>query len=287
MPLFFHDVRDDRVDAITRVDFTGGWDLVPQNPRLARKHSLPSASYYEIILGRRYWYLFCNLYHPIDDKWLPLGVGNHPQDLEWTMVVWDTEMQGVVAGMSLFHHLWFWAYVPGIGVKPRDPWAGALPLIIDVPTGRPMFHVQTGGHGIRPFNPHRGWERRTILVPHLTTSDIPWLVPWNGPVGMQQKSVRTVWIKMTGEGGLYAHRNDPSVFRRVGKQDRMVMMSKGRIVPSPATPLWASGADLRKVIVTPGDVRIVNDLVRNPNDIVRCGLRGIAEDTPVSNPFLD
>jgi hypothetical protein len=289
-PLLFHGTDKgaigQRVNSITRVDFLGGWDHVAENPQRARREPLPAWAYYEVLAGSRYTHLVVMLYHPIDKKFLPLGVGDHPQDLEWILIVHDAVQDRVVAAVTLFHELWYWGYVEEAGVTPRTDFFNVRPLIIDQPTTRPMIHVQNGGHGIRPYDPKRQDEVRIIYTPNTQHADVPTEIPWPRIV-THQKTIRYRLERITTPGGLWAHRNDPKVFAPVGRHRRLVTLKKGTIVASPATPVWCTGLghDLVRIRVG-GETRWLSPIVLDPNAALRKAFRGIARDPVSDNPFL-
>ncbi len=293
-PLIYHEVsgasaKDQRIDSITLVDQLGGWDKVAENPRLALRQDMPAWIYYEVIRGKRYWYVIFQVYHPIDKKtYIPFSVGSHPQDLEWATMVYDSKTDRVIAGATLFHHLWYFCYRPGTGIQPQQSFFNIRELHVDGPTHRPTIHIQAGGHGIRPFNPGRSGGRRIIYTPNTNVNDVPWTVAWFPSTYPPFKTVRYRLQRLTARDGLWAHRRDPRVFRRNhGKQDRLVCQKNGQIVPSPATPVWASGdqSSLIKVESAEGD-RWLTPLVVEPNRVFREVLKGIAWDPIIENPFV-
>ncbi|MBU0707080.1 hypothetical protein KKG41_01775 [Patescibacteria group bacterium] len=288
-PLFFHDVGNvDQVDAVTRVDFLG-WDLVSTNPELALEKDMPAWVYWDVTKYLRYWVFLFTLYHPIDRKFL--GIGSHPQDLEWSMFLWDTESEEVVAGMTLFHHLWYWSSEPKSGIKPRGIFYDYMPLMLDPNSKRPRVHVQSGGHGQRPFNPNRGWDQRMVLIPSRVYADVPWEVPWEEVGDHAQRTVHYRLDRITRRGGLWSHRHDPNVIvRKDERQDRLAVKKGGRIVPSAATPPWATGSveGLSRVIVG-GRVDWLSPVVIDPREVFLKGLKGfkgrLHKDCTFSNPF--
>ncbi len=298
-PLLYHSVHDprgkgaarnQRVNSITRADvFDPDWLTVADNPALAEKRDFPAWLYYEVVAGRqRYLYLFFEVYHPIDDKGLPLGLGSHPQDLEWVCQVYDREQNTVVAAITLFHDMWYWGYRKDAGVLPRSNILTMRPLHIDAPTQRPTIHIQDGGHGIRLFDPKKPREPWLIFVPHTTTADVPAEIPWFTKGGITPwKTVRYRLVSMSQPGGLLAHRDDLNVFRTTNRQQRLAARANGKIVASPATPVWSTGLATELVRTRVAGVdRWLAPIVINPNRIVVQAFKGIAREAIVENPFL-
>lgn len=290
-PLVFHELnglseRDQRIDSITLVDALADWGAVPDNPELAWERDIPAWLYYEVVKGEQYWYILFQVYHPIDKKYLPFDVGSHPQDLEWILVVYDVEKGRVVAGGSLFHYLQYWAYVPGSGLEPKSSYFNVRRLHIDPPTNRPTFHIQAGGHGIRPFDPERSTKARMIYTPNQSVADIPVKVDWFTGTIPPLKSVRYRLSRLTQPGGLWSHRRDPGVFRTVNRQSRLVAKKNGQIVTSPATPLWSTGLASQLIRVeTDSDVRWLSPLVVRPHELLRHAFKGVRRDRLIENPF--
>ncbi|MDD5342011.1 MAG: hypothetical protein PHI73_01625 [Patescibacteria group bacterium] len=296
-PLIYHDTggtsqKVQRVDALTRVDFQGDWSHVAQNPAVALKiPQMPAWIYYEVIQGNRYWYVVYQLYHPIDQKYyLPFSMGSHPQDLEWIMVVYDSQKDQVVAGASVFHAWWYFGAREEARVQTRSRMAyNVRPLWIDPTTQRPTFHVQAGGHGIRPYDPNRPRTGRMIYTPNTQVADVPWEVAWFSAVKPPLKSARYRLERMSEAGGIWSHRNDPNVFRRVNRQARLVMTKNGgELTASPATPVWATGDASKLIQVQSGtDIRNLSRLVVDPNGLFREVFSGIVRDRIISNPFTE
>lgn len=298
-PLLFHavhdprgngDARNQRVNGIGRVDcFSGGWAAVPDNPEMAEGVDFPAWLYYEVIAGRqRYWYVIFEVYHPIDDKGLPFGLGSHPQDLEWILQVYDRQQGMVVAAVTLFHDLWYWACREEAGVRPRWNSLTMRRLYIDEPTQRPTYHIQEGGHGIRPYDPKKPREPRIIYTPNTMIADMPVSIPWFTAGGIKPwKTVRYRLVRITQPGGLWDHRNDLNVFRTTSRQQRLAARVSGKVVATQATPVWSTGLPIELVRTrVAGEDRWLSPIVVNPNKILVQVFTGIAREAIIDNPFL-
>jgi len=294
-PLIYHDTggtgqKYQRVDTVTRIDFQGDWSQVGQNPEVALKiKQMPAWVYYEVIQGTRYWYVIFQLYHPIDQKYnLPFNLGSHPQDLEWIMVVYDTQNDQVVAGASVFHAWWYFCARPNVGIKPKASSIYIRSLHIDPTTERSTFHVQGGGHGIRPYDPNKARIGRMIYTPNTQVADVPWEVPWFQAVQPPLKSVRYRLERISASGGMWSHRYDADVFRRVKRQARLAATKNGGLIASPAVPVWATGDPAHLFTVQVGtELRCLSRLVVDPNGLFREVFDGIVRDRLTSNPFTE
>lgn len=273
-----------RIDTITLVDALGGWDKVGQNPKLAKTQNFPAWLYYEVIKGERYWYVFFELYHPIDEKSYPFGLGNHPHDLEWIMIVYDPIRDRVVAGMSLAHHMWFWGYVPGIGIRPKVKNYNVRILDIDPATNRPRFYVEPGGHGIRMFDSNKPPMRHIKFVPSTNQAGVPAETLWvPGSIG----PFMVVPYRLRRLTELFQHRYDPRVFDQTNSQDHLVVFDDcGRLVASPANALWTSCP--KSQLQSIGGHQF-SPIVLDPNRIMRKAFYGLDQDkiNPADNPFLN
>lgn len=273
-----------RIDTITLVDQLAGWSNVAQNPKLAKTSNLPAWLYYEVIKGERYWYVYFELYHPIDEKSYPFGLGNHPHDLEWIMIVYDPQRDRVIAGMSLAHHMWFWGYVPGTGVRPKVRNYNIRELDIDPATNQPRFYVEPGGHGIRMFDPSKLPMRHIKYVPSTNLAGIPAETDWiPGSIG----PFMVVPYRLRRITELFQRRYDRHVFVQADGQDHLVVSDEsGKLVPSPANALWTSCP--KSQLQSIGGHQF-SPVVLDPNQILRKAFYGLDKDKidPANNPFLN
>lgn len=130
-------------------DFDGDWDM--RNNWKDEPRDTPHATpvvYYAAMATKERAYLTYYLFYPRDWDRVCLPFMCHENDFEQLTVAVDNDgtERGRPLLMDVKYHLGDVAYpLPGSGAVPLERTAGALTLSSD---GRPVVHVEWGGHGI-------------------------------------------------------------------------------------------------------------------------------------------
>lgn len=276
--------RYQRADYITRVDFAhrwpdvlNNWGTVWEKRGPGYRHKLTGHGYYSVVETHTHYFLIYAFYHPQDwsafwksparsDQW---QINQHVHDMEGCLAVVpkraNADEERVEALVTVSHRD-FYSYA-GSPIGDRyaiEGWAEDVDGAIELsnrfagrgePPHRFKLYAESGGHAIRGSK--RGWGSESHIVryrPSVTRAEAPKENAFEREHDANFQTVRYKLLSLFEPNGLWAHRDDPRVFRPdgLGRQAFVERNSDGGHAAGQANPPWGwDDADDRH---QPGDV---------------------------------
>ena len=199
-------------DFITRYDFDNNlngrdnWDHAGQN--------ISAAAYYSVVETGTHWYLTYFFYHPRDWVDHPFFETEHENDGEGLLeiVEKDGSDYGKLRGAVTVAHTDFYSYAPSgsTWTNGKETIDGTLQLTASPHDSfqHPVTAQESKGHGLKAWPQYDIDGDGIVYYPSLTTAD--------SPSGPDDRNVRYQLIDVFKSGGLWAERNNTSLFAGLG-----------------------------------------------------------------------
>ena len=201
-------------DYITKVDFDGDWNGRNNWDRTAAGDvSFAAHAYYSVIETGTHWYLTYFFFHPRDWTDHPFFETEHENDGEGLLVAVekDGSEYGVLRAAVTVAHSDFFSYAPSgsTWTNGRESIDGTLQMEVSPLDGlrRPVTAQEAQGHGLKAHPQYKINGDGITYLPS-TVADTP--------RGADDRNVRYALIDIFAPGGLWAQRDNTSLFANLG-----------------------------------------------------------------------
>jgi hypothetical protein len=201
-----------RSDYLSRVDYDG--DLVGRNNWDNAARSGAAAVYYDVVETSTHWYITYLMYHARDWVDHPFFEGEHENDGEGLteMIEKDGSEYGILRGIVTEAHTDFYSYTPSgsTWTNGRETIDGTLQFQSSQHDSfaHPVTAQEVQGHGLKAWPQYNINGDGIVYYPSAGTSETP--------SSGNDRDVQYQLIDMFAGGGLWAQRNNTSLFVNLG-----------------------------------------------------------------------